>query len=78
MHSPDYKVALLTVLLLASCASVAPGPQKVLPPLELLQDCPQPEIRKQTNGDLSWTIQALIEVLKGCNLDKKNLREWAS
>ena len=50
MHSGS-KAVFLSVLLLASCASVAP-PQRVLPPLDLLQDCPEPPLLTSTNGQL--------------------------
>jgi hypothetical protein len=68
---------MLASLLLASCASVAPAPMRVLPPLELLQDCPEPPIQAATNGQLAESILALRDSLRGCNRDKAALREWA-
>lgn len=68
---------LLSVLLLASCASVAP-PQRVLPPLDLLQDCNEPALIAETNGQLAQSALNLRDALRGCNRDKAALREWAS
>lgn len=75
--SPEGRVLTLASLLLASCASVAPGPVRVLPPLELLQDCPEPLTQHDTNGRLAEGILALRDALRGCNRDKAALREWA-
>lgn len=69
---------MLMVLLLASCASVAPGPQRILPPIDLLQDCPEPPILAGTNGQLAQSILALRDALRGCNRDKAALRAWAA
>lgn len=68
---------LLMSLLVASCAAVAPGPQRILPPVELLQDCPEPAILAGTNGQLAQSILNLRDALRGCNRDKAALREWA-
>jgi hypothetical protein len=78
MLSPRNRVVLLSVLLLASCASVAPGPQRILPPADLLQTCQEPVGDVRTNGGLVRYIQALREALWGCNRDKEALRDWAS
>ena len=50
---------------------------KVLPPIELLQDCPESSIDVRTNGGLAAAVPILRHDLKVCNLDKKALREWA-
>lgn len=68
---------MLLALLLASCAAVGPGPQRILPPVELLQDCGEPPILAGTNGQLAETILNLRDALRGCNRDKAALREWA-
>jgi hypothetical protein len=80
MHfNPDPRamVALLATLLLASCAAVAPGPVKILPPIDLLQSCEADTSKPSTNGALAKQRDALIEALRGCNRDKERLREWA-
>lgn len=74
---PRSRVTLLSALLLASCASVAPAPVRVLPPLELLQPCEEPALDSSTNGRLAEGILALRDALRGCNRDKAALREWA-
>lgn len=67
----------LVSLLLVSCASVAPAPQRVLPPLELLQPCTEPPILARSNGELVQTLRNYIDALRGCNADKEALRRWA-
>ena len=52
-------------------------PIKVLPPVELLQDCPESSIDVRTNGGLAAAVPILRHDLKVCNLDKKALRKWA-
>lgn len=63
---------MLTALLMASCATVAPKP-----PYALLLECPEPEMTFQTNGELAVYAQRLRDSLQGCNRDKESLREWA-
>ncbi len=77
-YSPDPRatVALLATLLLASCASVAPGPNRILPPYELLQPCGSEYPVPKTNGELARQRQSLLDALRGCNQDKESLREW--
>ena len=70
-------VAMMTALLMASCATVAPNPARILPPAELLADCPEPGLDPSTNGALVQGILELRLALKGCNADKAALREWA-
>lgn len=74
--NPHARVVMLAALLVASCASVTPQ-QRLLPPVELLQDCPEPPVQVGTNGQLAQAIQALRDALRGCNRDKAALREWA-
>lgn len=69
--------SLLATLLLASCAAVTP-PQRILPPIDLLQDCNEPPLQITTNGQLSEYALALRDALRGCNRDKAALREWAN
>lgn len=52
-------------------------PTKVLPPVELLQDCPESSIAIRTNGDLAKAVPILRQDLRVCNLDKQALRRWA-
>jgi hypothetical protein len=74
---PRHMVALLATLLLASCAAVAPGPSRLLPPVELLQPCGGEYPVPTTNGALARQREALLDALRGCNRDKASLREWA-
>lgn len=67
-------VVMLTALLMASCATVAP---KAVPPYSLLLDCQEPAQGVKTNGELATYTQQLREALRGCNRDKESLREWA-
>jgi hypothetical protein len=56
------------------------GPDRgslVLPPVELLADCPHVVEAYQTNGQLAQTILAYRDSLVKCNIDKQALREWA-
>lgn len=76
-RNPRGIVALFSMLLLASCAAVAPTPVRILPPLELLQDCAEPSGSVDTNGALATYLLDLREALRGCNRDKESLREWA-
>lgn len=69
--------SLLATLLLASCAAVTP-PQRVLPPVDLLQDCAEPPWSVETNGLLADTALKLRDALRRCNRDKAALREWAN
>lgn len=73
---PQAAAALFVTLLLASCAAVSP-PQRILPPVDLLQDCYEPPFAADTNGQLAATALALRDALRGCNRDKAALREWA-
>lgn len=76
MHSHS-RVIMLTALLMASCATVAPKDSRILPPVELLQDCAEPPGAFQTNGALAGYLIELRDALRGCNADKRALREWA-
>lgn len=73
-NDPHKKVVLLAALLTASCAAVTPSGA---PPWALLEDCPVPQARLQTNADLIPHIRALRQSLRSCNDDKRSLREWA-
>ena len=66
-------VVMLTALLMASCATVAP---KSTPPYSLLPDSQEPAQGVKTNGELATYAQQLREALMGCNRDKESLREW--
>lgn len=68
---------LLYALLMAlpACSSTTKF-VKVLPPQELLGDCPKVVELYKTNGDLVWTILEYRKALAMCNVDKESLREW--
>jgi len=65
------------VALLPACATVTPPPDRLIPPVDLIQDCPEPPSALKTNGALAIYIDDLKNALRGCNRDKKALREWA-
>lgn len=71
------RLSLISLLLLASCAAVAPKPEKIVPPVELLQPCQEPAGRVRTNGELSRYALELLDALRGCNRRMDALREWA-
>ena len=52
-------------------------PIKVLPPVELIQDCPESAIDVTTNGGLAKAVPILRSDLAKCNIDKAALRAWA-
>lgn len=76
-NDPKVGVILLTGLLMASCATVAPKSVKVTPPMTFMVDCPEPEVDTATNGGLAKGITDLRGALRLCNNDKAALREWA-
>ena len=80
MYQLTYKRPLLAVLvglnsLLMGCTATLPV--KVLPPVELLQDCTESNIDIRTNGGLAKAVPILRQDIKVCNLDKQALRKWA-
>lgn len=82
-RSSSRKQALLgllaVVLLLLSGCSFLKVPVKqapILPPQELLADCPEVVEQIRTNGELVGTILAYRASLSTCTIDKRNLREW--
>lgn len=64
----------LAMLVLTGCATTT---VKVLPPVDLLAECPHPIVSTATNGDLAKAIPAYRKALTLCNNDKAALREWA-
>lgn len=69
--------SVITVLvLLTGCATPGPGARD-LPPAELLADCPEPPGGVKTNGEVAKYVRDLKTALRGCNADKKALRDWA-
>lgn len=68
---------LLPLLLVVGCATPVPQVVRILPPAELLQDCPVPQVQLRTNGDMANHIMDLRSALKVCNNDKAALRDWA-
>jgi hypothetical protein len=70
--------AVIAVLMaLSGCQALAPTVLKLMPPAELLQDCPSPEYSVRSNGDLAKAILAERNALALCNNDKGALRRWA-
>ena len=67
--------SLIALCLLQACSSV-PSVEKVQPPFELLQDCPQVECQYKTNEQLVLCIQDYKARLKTCNEDRLRLRTW--
>lgn len=63
----------LCLLALTGCASMQLAGA---PPAHLLLDCPEPEIRASTNGELARSLQRYRWALRSCNDDKAALREW--
>jgi hypothetical protein len=77
MYHPMCKMLLAALLVaLPGCSSTTKF-IKVLPPQELLGDCPKVVELYKTNGDLVWTILEYRKALATCNIDKESLREWA-
>lgn len=71
----------LTALSLTACTTLSPQPPqtiKLLPPVELLQDCPVPQLIGRTNRFLAEGYEARGAALEACNADKAALREWAN
>ncbi len=68
-------LSLGVLLALAGCGVTIP--QASQPPASLLEDCPHPEVRFSTNGELAEGLLAYREALILCNNDKSALREWA-
>lgn len=75
--------ALLLPLLLIACGSTAPkappAPEtvRVLPPAELMQDCPRPAVDMSSNGALLQSLMSCQGQIIKCNLDRAALRQWA-
>lgn len=70
----------LLALSLTACGTLSPAaPTKLLPPAELLLDCPVPaRPSERTNAALAgWLIQ-YDDALAACNADKASLRSWAN
>ncbi len=67
----------LLVLALAGCAGAPAREQRILPPVDLIQETQAPSGSLTTNRDLANRVLELREALSQCNLDKKALREWA-
>lgn len=70
------RVLMLVALLVTSCATATPG-LRLLPPVELLQDCSEPPYRTGTNGQLAEALVSFRDSLRACNRDKAALRDWA-
>ncbi|MGJ7506778.1 Rz1-like lysis system protein LysC [Variovorax sp. GT1P44] len=60
------------------CGTACTAPQRLLPPLEWLEDCPLPERpAERTNAALAGAVAEHRTVIELCNADKAALREWA-
>lgn len=69
---------LAAFVMLSGCASaLAKMEAPVGPPVQYMQECPHPEIRDETNGELVQTIVDYRDSLDRCNKDKSALRAWA-
>lgn len=66
----------LSVLSLQGCLATLPA-DRLLPPVELLQDCVAvcPEIK--TNAELARCALIRKQALEICNADKGALRKWS-
>lgn len=62
----------MVLLCAAGCQSMAP----VKLPEHLLLPCPEPTMRRTTNGELADTLDKFKWALRACNDDKAALREW--
>lgn len=73
------KVVIVTALIFGLMACAAPLPQvvKLMPPVDLLQDCAVPSYTINTNGELANGILLERNALALCNADKQALRAWA-
>lgn len=70
----------LAALSLQACGTLSPvvQPQRLLPPMELLADCPVPSRpSEQTNAAIARWLNAYDAALSAYNDDKAALREWA-
>lgn len=70
-------VALAALLILLPGCATRPEYVRELPPVELLRNCPAPDVKVETNGELASTLRGYIDALAQCNIDKEALREWA-
>lgn len=70
--------SMMLVFLLAITGCTTIKYVREVPPGHLLLDCPAPEKRLGTNGDLARTLQGFDWALTYCNNDKAALREWAT
>lgn len=71
----------LCLVLLTGCMVTVPKAGttlKLLPPVELLQDCVVSDYRTMSNADLSNAVLVLRKDLTQCNNDKAALREWST
>lgn len=62
---------------LSACGILPHTPSPATPPWALLEDCPEPRVTVNTNGDLVRHTRAMRDALRSCNDDKAALREWA-
>lgn len=69
--------SLILLAALTGCATVATPPVKMLPPVELVQPCPEPSGSPTTNGAMAVYLLDLRDALRGCNRQIDALREWA-
>ena len=64
-------------MFLPACGSDQVKLQYVIPPAELMADCPERVVPLRTNGDIVLYAQSLKGDLASCNADKAALRTWA-
>ena len=63
---------------LTGCAINPPKVIKLLPPVDLMQDCGKSDVFIAKNKDLAKAYQLRDADLDRCNLDKRALRSWAN
>lgn len=74
------KGALLGLLcgVLGACSSLHPKVTILIPPEDLMQDCPEPSSSAATNEDLVNRFIDMRAALRVCNADKRALRSWSA
>ena len=73
LYQPARMLALSALILgLGACVST----EFILPPDNLLEDCPKAQINGETNLDLANAYNARGRNIDECNADKRALRTW--
>ena len=69
-------ISLFLLLSLSACAGKTHY-NILVPPTDLMADCPEPKPRLVTNEDLTIGYLDMRQALRVCNADKAALRAWA-